>query len=71
MAALKSSYIGIFNIYREMMTETANAYSEAQAKRFMVQQIALKSGVMPWIIGKYLKTHPQSYQIHKEVICQK
>ena len=65
MGAIKSSYTGKFNISREVMTETADAYSAEQTKFFMSQKIALKAGVMPHVVWEYLKTHPHSYEIRE------
>ena len=63
MAAIKKSYSGKFNISGEDIKETADAYSEEQAKLFMSQKIALKARVFPSVVWQYLKTHPNSYEI--------
>jgi cephalosporin hydroxylase len=63
MAAVKNSYSGKFNLSGEVIDETADAYSEEQAKLFMSQKIALKARVFPSVVWNYLETHPNSYEI--------
>lgn len=63
MAAIKNSYSGKFNISGGVIDETADAYSEEQAKFFMSQKIALKAGVFPGFVWQYLKSHPNCYEI--------
>lgn len=67
MAAIKSSYSGKFNISGEIIDETANAYSEEQAAFFMAHKIALRAGVLPFVAWQYIKTHPNCYQIKKDL----
>lgn len=63
MAAQKYSYYGKFNISGEDIKETADAYSEEQAKLFMSHKIALRARVFPSVVWNYLETHPNSYEI--------
>ena len=63
--ATKFSYAGKFNISGEDIKETAEAYSEKQAKFFMSQKIALKAGVIPQVVWQYLKSNPNSYEIKR------
>ena len=63
--ASKEKYAGTFNINREVMEESTEAYTLEQAKYWMAHQLALRCGTIPQAIWGYWKTHPQSYEIRK------
>lgn len=68
--AVKETYAGKFNISRETITETADAYSSEQAKFIMSQKIAMRRGVFPQVVWQYLKQNPLSYEIRKVINAQ-
>ncbi len=61
----KNKYIGIFNINREILRESAEAYTQEQAKYWMAHQLALRCGVIPQAIWGYWRVHPNSFEIKK------
>jgi hypothetical protein len=63
--ATKESFVGKFNISNETIEETADAYTESQAKFFMAQKIALKRGVIPQVVWEYFKNHPFCCEIRR------
>ena len=65
--AFKNHYKGKFNLHSEIINEEADAYSEDQARFLMSQKIAFKAGVIPQVVWEYLKKHPHSYEIRKEI----
>jgi hypothetical protein len=64
---VKHLYKGIFVMKRETFIERGYAYSEKQARIVLARRIAKKHGVLPVVVNKYLKEHPQCFKIEKEI----
>lgn len=65
--AIKHLFKGIFNLHNEILREFAYAYTEEQAKVIMARRIAKRQEVFPNIVLGWIKDHPQSYEIKKEI----
>ncbi len=64
---MKHLYKGVFVMRRETFIERGYAYSEKQARNVLARRIAKKHGVLPVIVNKYLKEHPDCFKVEKEI----
>jgi hypothetical protein len=64
--ACKSLYYGLFNFRNELRKLYAYAYTEKQAKIVMARRLAKQQEVLPVIVLKWLKEHPNSFRIVTE-----
>lgn len=66
--AEKKHYVGRFNICRDVLTESVDAYTERQALFLMCNALALKTGTIRQAVWQHLKAG-NTYEI-KEQKCQ-
>lgn len=64
----KELFRGKFCFNRQDFVLYRKAYTEDQAKLVMVRHIAKKQEVLPVVVFGWLKDHPDSYSINKEVV---
>ena len=65
--AIKQLFKGVFNLRNEILREFAYAYTSDQAKIIMARRIAKKQAVFPNVVLGWIKDHPHSYEIVKEL----
>jgi hypothetical protein len=63
----KLHWTGKFNINNEDWEVSADAFTEEQAKEYMIWKIAAAKKVLPRVISGWLKNHPLSFEIKTEI----
>jgi hypothetical protein len=63
----KNLFKGMVRFNRELFIEYAQAYTDAQAKLLIAKRIARKQEVLPVTVLTWMKDHPESYEIIKEM----